>query len=430
MDPIAENLNEVLKDSIIDKALSSYGKRAYFPKGIVSQSQEAARLAHTINATAGVAISGKHHLSHHLFEAFGSVVTVDDMVSYAPTAGDLELRKAWWSEMMRKNPTLDKSDCSLPVVTSGLTHALSVSADLFVDQEDFIIIPSPCWDNYEQIFAVRKGCRILSPSLFDHEKRFSIQSIAKAMEDIDSGKIIVLLNFPNNPTGYTPSESQMYALASLLIQKAEEGRTVVVYIDDAYFGLFHEKEGVYEHSIFSLLCNAHENLLAIKCDAATKESMVWGFRIGFLTYGARGLSKQHYDALVQKTMGAIRSSVSSCSRVSQSLLLSAMRRPEYLAETAKVSQEMAKRYDIVKYEVGKRDGHHILQPYPFNSGYFCTLSCSKDAELLRKYLLEHHGIGTVSIGQHILRIAYSGVDRDRLVDLIDEVYRSAEALWM
>lgn len=429
MDAIAKELNKVLKDSVVGRAFSSYGKRAFFPKGIVAQSQEAATLAHMANATAGVAIYQKHHLSHRLFDTFSPVVCVDDMVSYAPTAGDIRLRKAWWREMIRKNPPLEASVCSLPVVTAGLTHALSVAADLFVDSKDTVIVPSPCWDNYEQIFSVRKDCKMAYPSLFDEERRFSVQAIADAIEKVVSGKIILLLNFPNNPTGYTPTEPEMVGVADLLIQKAKEGMQVVVFIDDAYFGLFHEK-GMFDRSIFSLLSNAHENLLAVKCDAATKEAMVWGFRIGFLTYGSFGLSQQHYEALVQKTMGAIRSSVSSCSRIGQSLLLAAMESPSYLDETSNVSQEMAKRYAIVKREIGKRKNHELLQPYPFNSGYFCTLACTFDAELLRKYLLEHHGIGTVSIGPEILRIAYSGVDAERLPEMIDTVYRSAEAIWM
>ena len=41
---------------------------------------------------------------------------------------------------MGKNPSL-KSETSLPVVCSGLTHALFVVGHLFVDEGDEIIIP-------------------------------------------------------------------------------------------------------------------------------------------------------------------------------------------------------------------------------------------------------------------------------------------------
>ena len=59
---------------------------------------------------------------------------------------------------------------------------------------------------------------------------------------------------------------------------------VVVLIDDAYFGLVFEP-GVYTQSIFTELSDRSPNLLAVKIDGATKEDYVWGFRVGFLTYG-------------------------------------------------------------------------------------------------------------------------------------------------
>jgi aspartate/methionine/tyrosine aminotransferase len=243
-----------------------------------------------------------------------------------------------------------------------------------------------------------------------------------------SEKIFLLLNFPNNPTGYTPSLAEMEELKDLLVELARSGKRLVVVVDDAYFGLFHDEHAC-RSSLFSLLWNAHENLLAVKCDAATKESLVWGFRIGFITFGACGLTDTHYHAMVQKTMGTIRSSVSSCSRVGQSLLLAAMRHEDYGVETKRVADEMARRCAAVRESILTWRGSVALQPLPFNSGYFCTFACAGDAESLRRYLLENHGIGTVSIGKDLLRIAYSGVDAKLLPQMIDTVYRSAETIW-
>jgi aspartate/methionine/tyrosine aminotransferase len=428
MDEIAIRLNRVLDETIVGKMLSPYGRRAFFPRGIVAQSQEASGLAHHANATAGVALSRGHHLSHSMFASLSADVGIDRMVAYAPTAGDKELRQAWLEGMQQKNPSLAHAQVSLPVVTAGLTHALSVAADLFVGPEDTVIVPSPAWDNYEQIFAVRKGCTIVSPSLFDADLHFSIDDLERAIDGVSSQKIMVVLNFPNNPTGYTPTEGEMASLASMLMGKAATGKSLVVMVDDAYFGLFHDSSACRE-SLFTLLCDVHENLLAIKCDGATKEAMVWGFRIGFITFGAKGLYGEVLEALVQKTMGAIRSSVSSCSRIGQSLLLDAMRDSRYLEETEKVQRIMAERYAIVRQEINKRSGHPLLRPYPFNSGYFCTLSYGGDAEVLRRHLLDRYGIGTVSLGTHLLRIAYSAVDADLLPELMDTVYRGAEESW-
>ena len=58
MNPLAKELNEILKESVAYEMLSDFGKRIYFPKGIISQSAEAKQKAHTYNATIGIATEG------------------------------------------------------------------------------------------------------------------------------------------------------------------------------------------------------------------------------------------------------------------------------------------------------------------------------------------------------------------------------------
>ena len=51
----------------------------------------------------------------------------------------------------------------------------------------------------------------------------------------------MLLNFPNNPTGYTPTEAEAKALTAEIRKAAEAGNRIVVVLDDAYFGLVYEE---------------------------------------------------------------------------------------------------------------------------------------------------------------------------------------------
>lgn len=428
VDDLANELNASLRGTVVEQVLSRYGLRAYFPKGIVAQSQEAASAAGFANATAGVAICNGHHMTHALFSELSPHVTTDDLVSYAPTAGDPRLRKRWQEEMMRKNPMLAQSICSLPVVTAGLTHGIAIAADLFLDEGDTVVVPGPSWDNYPLIFAVEHGAHVLSPSLFDENLHFSLAAFEDTLCRIEAEKICILLNFPNNPTGYTPSDEEMVEIVRIMVDMAQQGKNLVVVVDDAYYGLFHDQSACHT-SLFAYLCNAHERLLAVKCDAATKESLVWGFRVGFITYGGRGLTNDSYHAMVQKTMGVIRASVSSCSRASQSLLLAALQDPRYLDETSRVAGEMSRRFARVRSSVERWSGSEDLRLFPCNSGYFCTFACRGDSEALRRYLLENHGIGTVSLPGNLLRIAYSGVDIDVLPQVVDTLFRSAGALW-
>ena len=283
----AGELNAILKGSIVERVLSTYGVRSYFPKGIVAQSQEAATLATRANATAGVALEGGHYMTHPLFKEFVTLLTTDEMVGYAPTGGNRELRQLWHQDLVRKNQPLAGKSFSLPLVTGGLTHALSLAGELFLDVGDEIVVPSPCWDNYDLLYGVRRGCKIKSPHLFDEDLNFTIGNLRAAIEEIEGEKVFLLLNFPNNPSGYTPTPKEMEEIKDLLVHFANQGRPMVVMMMP--IGLVHTDEA-YPYSS-SPSCDAHENILAVKCDAATKEALVWGFRIGFITYGSRGLTE-------------------------------------------------------------------------------------------------------------------------------------------
>ena len=55
MNILAEELNNTLSDSVAYGFLSPVGRRMYFPKGIVAQSDEAKEKAKKFNATVGLA---------------------------------------------------------------------------------------------------------------------------------------------------------------------------------------------------------------------------------------------------------------------------------------------------------------------------------------------------------------------------------------
>ena len=156
-------------------------------------------------------------------------------------------------------------------------------------------------------------------------------------------------------------------------------------------------------------------MLAVKTDAATKEELVWGFRVGFVTYGSKGLDEKHYEALIQKTMGLIRSSISCSGTPSQYLVLKGLMDERHEVEKAATFKTVETRYRRVKELVRWMRGP--LKPFPFNSGYFMTFRVPGDrAEDLRQALLKR-GIGTIAIRPDCLRIAYSSVDAEKLDEL-------------
>ena len=431
MNELAIELNEILKDSVAYDFLSEKGKRLFFPKGIVAQSAEAGEKAKRYNATVGLATDhGEPFCLSDIYNQFvpGSLKK-NQIFSYAPGGGDKELRAIWKREIIRKNKNLEGKLFSQPIVTSGLTHTISIVATLFVDKGDEIVCPDLFWDNYELIFKDSADGELKLFPCFKNG-RFNVEGMKKALYETKGNTARIILNFPNNPTGFSPSKSEAKEIVDAIVEVANSGKKVMVISDDAYFGLFFE-EDTEKQSLFSYLADAHENVFAIKGDAATKEEMVWGFRIGFISYASKGFTQKHLDALSTKTLGAIRCSVSNCDRPGQSLLLKALRDGKnYQKDKDYLFDVVSKRYNALKDALKAYEGSTLLKPYPFNSGYFMAFDTfGRNPEELRLYLLDKYQVGAINILGKALRLAFCSVEIEGIKDLVDIVYKAAEELW-
>ena len=429
MNPLAEDLNRTLEGTIVGAMLSDLGRRLYFPKGIVAQSAEAKQGARRFNATIGMATEGGRPMNLPSIRKMMPGLPEEKIFAYAPVAGHQELREGWKREMLRKNPPLAGKSFSLPVVVAGLTHAISVAADLFIDSGDPILIPDMYWDNYPLIFEERRLAEVRTFPFFDGRGGMNLAGLERALEGARGARQVgLVLNFPNNPTGYSPTRAEARALVDLLRRQAEGGQRILAVLDDAYFGLFYEPDTC-PHSLFADLADAHPNILAVKVDGPTKEELVWGFRLGFLTLASRDLKPEHYEALNRKLMGAVRSTVSSCSQPAQNMLLAALQSPSLAAEKEQAFRKLEGRYRRAREVVARLAPGSCLKPLPFNSGYFMTfLFEGGDAEALRRYLLEQEGIGAISLLGRYLRVAYCSVDLEGIEELYRVIFQAAEKL--
>jgi aspartate/methionine/tyrosine aminotransferase len=424
MNSLAVELNSILEGSIVGDLLSDFGKRFYFPKGIVAQSAEAKEKATRFNATVGMAtVNGKPMYLNSVKEQI-SELSESDVFPYAPTPGVLELRNKWRLEMDQKNPSLKGKTTSIPLVTTGLTHGLSVLGDMFLDKGDTIVFPDMFWGNYKLIFEGRNQADIITFPFFSSEGGMNIEGFEKALADAPGSKVSFVLNFPNNPTGYTPSIEDGNRIVDILLKLAESGKKILAIMDDAYFGLFYEDESLKE-SLFGKLADLHDNILAVKVDGVTKENFAWGFRIGFLTFASKNLGSELLGALTTKTGGAIRASISNSNKMSQSLVLKSFASKTYQAEKDSGFKILQERYLKVRDLVKSFDSNSPLQALPFNSGYFMTFLYQGDSEKLRVHLLNEYGIGTISIQGKYLRIAYSSVELENLDELYTLINKAA-----
>jgi len=245
----------------------------------------------------------------------------------------------------------------------------------------------------------------------------------------EKGKAVVLLNFPNNPSGYTPTVAEGDALVATILEVAEAGCNIVVIADDAYFGLFYEDS--LKESLFGKLANRHPRVLAVKLDGATKEEFVWGFRTGFITFadGNENENTAVMTALEKKTMGIIRARISNCPHPSQTFVIEALRSPQFLTQKEEKFQVMKGRALKTKQVLNSGKYGTAWDYYPFNSGYFMCLKLKNvDAEVLRIHLLDKYGVGAISINKTDLRIAFSCIAEENIQELFDIIYQGAQDL--
>jgi aspartate/methionine/tyrosine aminotransferase len=339
----------------------------------------------------------------------------------------MALRKEWKAALLRKNPSLAGKSYSLPVVVPGLTAAVSYIADLFLDPGDEVVVPDMHWPNYKLIVEERKCAKGVTFPIFSGGG-YNVPGLIAAMRSSKGKKAVCILNFPNNPTGYSLTLGEADSIVAALKAMAEEGKDILVIADDAYFGLQY-REGLLEESIFARLADAHERILAVKADGPTKEDYVWGFRTGFVTFAGGGLSEAAQDALVKKTMGIIRSSVSSSSGLAQHLLLKALLYPGYEEQKARYRKILEGRYRAMIAYFSTHKLPACLEPLPFNSGYFMSFLCKGiSAEALRIELLEKLGIGTISMQDKYLRVAFSSLEEGQVPEFLDAVADTADRI--
>jgi aspartate/methionine/tyrosine aminotransferase len=338
----------------------------------------------------------------------------------APATGWPELRRRW-RERQRQGVAAAVPS-SLPVVTAGLSHGLSLVADLFVGPGTAVAVPEPFWGSYRQTFAVRGGGRLLTAPAYataGTESRFDPLAAARPLADLPAGEpAVVLVNLPSNPGGYAPTAGERRQLAASLLAAAER-RPLVVVCDDAYAGLVYEPE-VPRASLFWELAGVHPNLVPVKVDGATKEVCFFGGRVGFLTFAVEPGSAAA-RALEAKLGALVGSGVGAAPSASQAVLLAALADAGLESQVEAVRLLLQARWQVLREALAAADRER-LAALPCNAGCFALVEVPArlgiSAAAARRHLLTRWDTGLVSIAPGYLRIAHCSVAADALPEMV------------
>ncbi len=424
-----EQINRLLEQHApaLAACLSPLGRRLFYPADIPVQAAEAKHT--TFNSTIGIFTDGRGGALP--LPSMDAALQLPDgdrnrAFLYSPVTGFDDLRQSW-RDWQRQNAPADAGPATLPVVTVGLTHGLSMVADLF-GGEHVVAIPEPFWGNYRQTFTLRTGAKVVSVPAFDGG-RYRPEAVAEALASQPPGRpAIAILNFPGNPGGYSPTVEERKQLRQSLLEIADN-RPLIALCDDAYSGLVYEPE-IPHHSFFWDITGAHEQLVAVKVDGATKELSFFGGRVGFLTFGL-ALDEEADDALTNKLKCLVRSTLGSPVASSQMIVLQALRDGRAHREVAEIRRIAEERYQAIQPSLAALDPA-LLRPLPFNAGFFALIELPPElgitAGQVRRHLLAHHNTGIVAVRERYLRLATCSVAAEALPELVARVVRGVEEL--
>jgi len=438
-----------LKECRLFDALSEKGKASFLPPGIFYWLGRARKEA-TINATIGSAygptteidVPGEGQTTFYLpgLMQFFSDLNPNEVFPYAPIQGVPEFRAAWREWILEKcKPSCRKLDAlmSSPVVAPGVTGALAIVADLFLSPGESVILPDRYWENYDNVLASHVGACITTFPFYERGD-FNVPAMKAAVDESLSsqGKAVVILNFPNNPTGFTPSVATARRIAAALEESAVKGgKWVIAITDDAYEGFQYTDEAL-KYSIFVDLAGKR-NVLAVKLDGISKEFLFYGGRIGCITFGVPETLAAKKDLiskeLEEKAGAVIRSSISNCSHAVQHIIRRALagHMGKLLAERQKVIEVMRRRWQAYNREMAKADDRY-LKPLASNSGFFSSVDLvSAKACEVADLLMREYKVGVVPSeagGQNSLRIAFCSVPEKDIPKLVQSVFDAAQRL--
>ena len=401
---------------------SKLGENIILPQDVLIQSKETAAVTGAINATIGIATINKKAMSLPSINKVLTELNNSEYLPYSPTPGLPKMRELWKEKILANNPSINKDFLSLPMVTTGITQGIDIVANLFSQKGDALLLPNLFWQNYAQIYTIKIGNTIYKYNQFDENNEFSIKNFKQTLYSIKEDKISLILNFPNNPTGYTPSDVELDSLVEVIniFAKENTNKQIIIVSDDAYFGLFFEENHKTPTLSATYKLAENENCLIVKLDGITKELYSWGLRVGFITYYTK--NDELRKILLEKTQGYLRSTTSSPSNLSQQIAVRLLENKQSLEEKEINDKIIEERYNELKQAISKENLNSLVTVLPFNSGYFFTIKLPSNinAHEFRLKFLNEYKYGVYSMNDDHIRIAFSCLDKELIPELINK----------
>ena len=193
---------------------------------------------------------------------------------YAPTNGIPELREALAQKAYKEYGFRYDPNSEIMVTVGGI-EAISLVLIGLVNPGDEVLIPNPGFVCYEPSVRLAGGVPISIPIL---EKNGFKPSIDDVTSLITKKSRVMILNYPNNPTGAVLSYEELAALSKIAVE-----RDLIVISDEVYEKIIYDGE---KHYCLATFPGMQERTLVV--NSFSKTYAMTGLRVGYV-YGPKEL---------------------------------------------------------------------------------------------------------------------------------------------
>lgn len=206
------------------------------------------------------------HTPWHIREA-GIESLEKGRTSYTPNRGFLRLR-AEISNFLERHYTVKYDPQTEILVTVGGSEAIDLGVRSLINPGDEVLIPEPSFVCYVPITEMAGGVPVIIETKPENKFRLTAQELEEKITDRTK---LLIMPYPNNPTGAVMRRSDLEAIAQVV-----ERHNLLVLSDEIYASLTYGEE---PHTAFSALPGMKERTILV--NGFSKSHSMTGWRMGY-----------------------------------------------------------------------------------------------------------------------------------------------------
>ncbi|MCH5272295.1 MAG: aminotransferase class I/II-fold pyridoxal phosphate-dependent enzyme [Lachnospiraceae bacterium] len=289
-------------------------------------------------------------------------------------------------DYLKRRCALDYSEKEV-LVTIGGSEAIDVALRSMIDPGDEVLIPEPCYVSYVPCVSLADGVPVTIELKEENEFRLTKRELLDAITDKTK---ILIMPFPNNPTGAIMEEKDLREIAEVVVEK-----DLFVISDEIYSELTYGKN----HVSIASMPGMKERTIVI--NGFSKSFAMTGWRLGY----AAGP-----ELIIRQMIKVHQFAIMCAPTTSQHAAVEALRNGESDVEMMRDAYDKRRKFLVTRL---REIGLECFEPYGAFYVFPSIKGLGMTSEEFATKLLEEEKLAVVpgtafgDCGEGFLRISYA-----------------------